>query len=170
MTIEPWSTVDWSKTTTAIAAERSVSISTVSKARARYAPNTLAANSRRPTATAPRPPRAQKPVKHPAAPAHARTTQLERELEQARAQLTIARRAFTTTEALLRDVLDQRDTAQAELDRIKSGRTIRPELLTALNRAVTTHPDLTTALAGQLTDSWVPHAKGGPSAHREERT
>lgn len=104
-----WADVDWSKSTSAIAAERGVAICTVSKARRRHAPETLGAYSTR-AATEPVV-ELQKRLKA----ATARADDLARELEQSRKQLAIARRAFESARALLTPVLEERDAALATL-------------------------------------------------------
>ena len=116
-----WDGVDWSTSTSALAAERGVSISTVSKARRRYAPETLGAYSTR----APAEPVTELQKRHKAATARADV--LARELAQTRKQLAVARRAFETAHALLTPVLEERDAALAQLAAAAGQRQPPPE-------------------------------------------
>lgn len=104
-----WRGVNWAQPTSAIAAERGVAISTVSKARRRYAPETLGAYSGR-AAAAP-----VDDLQRRLKAATARADVLLQERDHLRQQLAVARRAFTTTDALLRDVLEERDAALTKL-------------------------------------------------------
>lgn len=166
MSASKWAGVDWSKSTSAIAKERGVAISTVSKARGRYAPETLGAYSTRDKS---------KPVddlQKRLKEATARADGLQRELEQARKQLAVARRAFATTEALMRDVLAERDAAIAKLT-AGTGRPPAtagprsPRTQHALAEALDLHPDLAEGFrGGTLTDAWHnPGAASGVETH-----
>jgi len=169
VTLSKWADVDWGKSTSAIAKERGVTVPTASKARRKHAPETLAAYAGRAPGRANRATPAnttavddlQKRLKA----ATARADGLQRELEQARKQFAIARRAFETSHALLTPVLEERDAALAKLAANAAPGTTRrprsPRTQQALDDALEHHPELARALAGNLTDAW--HNPGSAS-------
>lgn len=99
----------------------------------------------------------------------ARADQAEAARDQALTDLRRARDDLATTSTPdTNTAAAERDVALAELDRIKNARQVRPELLTALHRATTKHPELPDFITGTApTDAWFP-AENAPGTERQK--
>ena len=172
-----WDGTDWSLSTSAIAKARGVTIPTVSQARRRYAPETLAAYAGR------NPGRANR-----GDPTAARAQlELQANLEQHRAALRDANTRIEDLHKQLREALDRAHRFDAELDRLRRAQQApppppppnpkpaphtprapigSPATYRALADALEQHPDFAEALAGTLTDAWHnPGAASGVETH-----
>lgn len=188
VTPEQWAAVDWSRTSASIARELGVSNARVGQKREKLAPHTIKRRARAAPAVAPA-----------RAPDHElRKRDLLARIDDLERRLGVATRAFTTARAALETAVSERDELQrrlnavaledphaneagtiaaerdialAELQRLKSTRKLRPELLHALHRATTQHPELPDFITGTApTDSWFPHENPPGTTRHKGRT